>query len=218
MTPKVEQLAAKIAGLTGPGEKEAALYYVCARGAAGIENNEEGTANFPYNMGEMWAAAEGWMDEAAKVDPKLAFEQALNICLLPRNPNEEQEKVNKWIRGDGPLCLAKDSLRQTLIDFVGSDKRAPGLFVKLGEYLNFDMSKIKSSADAFSDADCFLAVATMYLGAKLGETRGNRWIASLATAAKEKLADPKISQIVKYYSTEPDTAWIVQELTPFLVP
>lgn len=217
MSQKVEQLANEIVSLTEPGEKEIGLFLVCARSAAGLENSEEGSGNFPYKLAEMWRAAEGWIEETAKVNPKLAFDQTLRLCLLPKSADAKQENVNRWIRSEAPLLLAKRSLREPFRRYLSS-KGSMELFLRLFEYVDFDMGKITSREEALADAECFLAITTMYLGTKLKTISDDSLSREMDKIAREKLKDNHTSEVVRDYRIEGDTDWMIDELEPFLAP
>lgn len=193
------------------------FYLLKVRVAAGQENFEEGSGKIEDPMGKVWTDATYNLDEMIKRgETQEVFDLALTTCLLPRDIDPKKEEIYRWYRADAPLILAKDELRDKLLDCLGSGPKALELAMKLKGYMNFDFSEITDKAKASAEADCFLAVATMYLGTKLGNTHG-RMVEMLNDLAIEKLSDPQISKVVKMYSEIEDTAWLVEELKPFLV-
>jgi len=210
---EVDKKVSKLQGITDSGERSTILYLLYARVASGLENKEADSDSIPGSIGEVWKEAAGHIDKLAEQNPGKAFKLALTLSLLPRSNDPKKEMVYRWMRGDGPVLLAKKSLREPFLQFLNSDQKAPGFLEKMQEYMAFDMSKIQSNKDAFHDPNCFLAIATMFLGTKV---EGDELTKTLTDAAKERLNDPNVSRVVKYYAQYEDTAWIVQELEPFL--
>lgn len=202
-------------GMTDLGERASILYLLKSRIASGLENKEEGFEHIPKSIGAAWIEAAGHMDTVAEQNPELAFKLALALSLLPRSADPKQENVYRWMRGDGPVLLAKESVRKPLLQYLESDPQAPKFIETMRGHLNFDITKLDKK-EIFHEPNCFLAVATMFLGTKLEELQSNGLAKSLTVAAKDRLADPQVSTAVRYYSGSEDTAWIVKELEPFL--
>lgn len=134
---------------------------------------------------------------------------ALTLAMLPRNADPDQENILRWMRGDGPLLLAKESLRGPLINYLETDPQAGELKSRMQEYMEFDMAGITKD-NVFYEPNCFLALAAIYLGIKLKDVSDN----GLTAWAKNKLADSRVTEVIGYYSEFKETAWIVEELKP----
>ena len=214
---EIDKAYKKYEAIEDKATRSSIFYLLKVRVASGQENFEEGSEKIKDSMGKVWTDATYNLDEMIKRgETQEVFDLALTTCLLPRDIDPKKEEIYRWYRADAPLILAKDELRGKLLKCLGSGPKALELAVKLKGYMNFDFSEITDKAKASAEADCFLAVATMYLGTKLGNTHG-RMVEMLNDLAIEKLSDPQISKVVKMYSEIEDTAWLVEELKPFLV-
>ena len=211
---KVSAEYRKRQGVTDLATQSAIFYVLKARVASGLENNEKDSEKIQETMGKAWMDAAFNADRLAENNPRQALELGLVLTMLPRNDGSKKERVYRWMRGDGPTILAKESIRDEFLEFLKSDPRALSLVSKVSEYMGFDGGGL-GRKEVFSDGDCFLALASMYLGAKLGVS-DNVQASMLNRLALEKLSDPEVARMVRYYVTEEDTAWIVGELNPFL--
>lgn len=201
-------------GVTDMAIQSAIFYILKARIASGLENNEDGSEKVSETMNEAWINAAFNADRLAENDSKQALELGMVLTTLPRNNNSKEEKVYRWMRGDGPIILAKESIRNEFLGFLKSDPRASLLVSEVSGFMGFDGSGL-GRKEVFSEGNCFLALASMYLGAKLGVS-GNTQADLLNRLALERLSDPEVAKMVRYYATEKDTAWIMGELAPFL--
>lgn len=205
----------ELKGITGLGDRASILYLLKSRIASGLENKEEGSEKIPKSIGAAWIEAADQTDILAQENPELAFQLALTLSLLPRSTYPKQENVHRWMRGDGPVLLAKESVRKPFLQYLESDPQAPEFIAKMQEYMNFDITKFDKE-EALHEPNCFLSVATMFLVTKLEGLQDNQSVSPLVKSAKDRLADPQVSKVVRYYSGSEDTAWIVKELEPFL--
>src|SRR3989339_1516295 len=204
----------KYQGVSDLATQSAIFYVLKARVASGLENNEEGSEKISDTMSKAWIDAAFNADRLAENDPRQALELGLMLTTLPQNDGSKEERVYRWMRGDGPVILAKESIREELLEFLKSDPRALSLVSKVSGFMGFDGTSL-GRKEVFSEGNCFLALASMYLGAKLG-TSDNNQANQLNRMALERLSDSKVAGMVRYYATEEDTSWIMGELAPFL--
>ena len=202
--------------LTGDTSNLLIKFYIAkARMAAGKELGEEGFDKINGTIGDLWTDAAFNSDELIKKDPEKALELGLTICLLPENSDSETERVYKWMRGDGPLIVANDGLKTELRGYMDTNPQASELVSKMREYMKFNVAEV-ADEDIATEARCFLVVAAIYLGTKMQGMEDIEMANSYYKEALEKLADPEVVRVLKHYATEPDAAWIVDELEDYL--
>lgn len=212
---EVNEKFKELKSISDLGEQASILYLLNARIAAGLENKEQSSEQILKTVGEVWNEAASHFEIVAEKNPEQAFKLALQLSTLPHDVSQNQEKIFQWMRGDGPVLLAKDVLRKPLLNYLKTDKLANELVSKLQDYMKYDMSDIDKKT-IFYEPNCFLAVATMYLGTKLENVQDNKLASSLFKTAKEKLADDQVSRVVQYYSEFEETSWMSKEVEPFL--
>ena len=120
------------------------------------------------------------------------------------------------MRGDGPAMLGKDELREHLLKYLADNSKADTLVKKLEEYISYDFSKINTKDDAFEDPNCYLSLATMLLGTKLQDIKGNENVKRLFSATEAVLRKPKVASVIDYYLEFEDTKSLAEELRSFL--
>ena len=210
------------------GRRYQLLYLLHTRMAAGIENQEPGVGALieqirqdsdfdPKDdpMSLLWTKASDYFDNLIDVDPASALKLALVVTTLPVKRNPNTEAVFKWVRGDGPICAAKEKLLDWLVDYLCSNPKADRVTKRIKKYMSRDLSAITTPEQAFADANCFLAISSMLLASKLSG-RYHPTTDDLFSLAEERLKDPHVTRIVSIYAALPDTAWLAQELKPFL--
>jgi hypothetical protein len=203
----------RLGKITDRGNQSKIFYLLKARIAAGLENQEKGSETISDPMSKNWIDAAFNADKLAESNPDEALKLGLTLCLLP--DNTEKEKIYQWMRGDGPIILTNDKLKKQLLSYLKSDPRAAQFVSRIEEYMKFDISKF-SKEQMFNEAKCFLVVSSIYFGIKLGASNEDSASNSLYEDAVGLMAKPEISEKIKYYKESSDTAWIVEELEPFL--
>ena len=212
---KIDELKDRYSKNTAPADQAAIFYLLKARVAAGLENQEPGSHLITESMGQSWTDAKYNIDKLAAADPKAALNLALKLTLLPRDVDPAQEDVYKWMRGDGPIILGDDILRPTLLNYLDSDLSAPAFADTVCDYIKFDMASF-AREQVFTQPDCFLAVASIYMGLKTKDITANPLAKSLYDTAVAQLELPDIRRIIEYYGEESDTAWLAEGINKLL--
>jgi hypothetical protein len=214
MKETVARFYEKWGQITNVPEQYTVLYLLRARVAAGLENHEEGSEKLALSIKDAWIEASRHLDSLVNDDPRSALKLGIWLCMLPESDDPQVERMIKWIRGDGPVLLAKRKLREPLLDFLENDPNAPEFTGTLRRSICYRLSGLKKE-EVFEDPRCFLAVASIYLGTQLAGEKGEN-ARGLFSSAKRRLKDPGVARTVRFYSSSEDTAWIVEALEPFL--
>ncbi len=200
-----------------PGLKFALLYLLYARQAAGLEENEPkpDLPDYP-SMGQLWELASQQVDQLAEQDPNLALDLATTLISLPSN--SEREPIYQWLRGDGPLLLAKPPVKAT---FLQSPDKQTKVLPHLKGFLAYDLSSIHSPEKAFQDPNAFLATASMYFGLSLTDeeikkiahdSNLSQHLSRFRLRSRQLLFDPFMQRLIRFYDQLPDTQWLAQKL------
>lgn len=189
-------------------------YLLQARVGVGKELGEPGAEKVSGKTSEIWDKATKYVDKLVEIDPQRAMELGVTLSLLPKDT--ENEEKYQWFRGDGPVILAKLELRGNLQKFLDSGTpKALEFKTKILEYMAFDITKMKNKTETFSTPECYMAVASLYLGTKLEEMEMCNYAVSLSQTALRVLSNPETVQVINYYRRSKDTAWLPKALAPF---
>lgn len=212
--PIISSELTKFINSTDSVDTSTVLYLLHARIAAGLENHESGSENLHTTIDQAWNDAAKYTDAIAEKNPNRAFDLALLLSYLPSG-NGPKEQIAGWMRGDGPILLTKENLRNPLQRYLESDPQAGNFVAKMLEYMTYDISGFNKE-QAFEKPDCFLTIATMFLGTSMKYLPDNAHATVLYQTAKEKLKNPGVSRIVRYFKELEDTSWIAEALEPYL--
>ncbi len=200
-----------------PSLKFALLYLLYARQAAGLEKGEPkpDLPDYP-SMGQLWELASQQVDQLAEQDPNLALDLAVTLISLPSD--SEREPIYQWLRGDGPLLLAKPPVKAA---FLQSPDKQVKVLPHLKGFLAYDLSSLHSPEKAFQDPNAFLATASMYFGLSLTDeeikkiahdSNLSQHLSRFRLRSRQLLFDPFMQRLIRFYDQLPDTQWLAQEL------
>jgi hypothetical protein len=212
MTELEERLYKEYDALMGTPDYSIALYLLRARVAAGLENHETGSDEFPLSIGRAWLEASRHLDTLVRDNPREALVVGLQLSMLPKNAKSRVERITQWIRCDGPILLARSEIREPLLNFLENDPDASVVADTLRTYMCYRLYGL-SKEEVFENPYCFLAVASMYLGIQLTGAEG-RNAKGLFSSAKRRLEDRGVVKTIGYYRESEDTAWIADALLP----
>jgi hypothetical protein len=200
--------------VTDPTEQFTALYLLHVRVAAGLERHEEGAEQIGKTIGQAWEDAAGYIRKLIDIDADAAFRLGVDLVMLPKSTNPENESIFGWMRGDGPIILGHDALRTKLADYLKTEPHGSRISKTLVEFMSYPLAG-KTAEVAFRTPECFLTIASYWLGTRLRESKTiyAQW---LFGSVQQKLQDPNIARVVHYYDQLEDTKWIVDDLRPFL--
>jgi hypothetical protein len=187
------------------------LYSLYARIAAGLENHEAGSDQIEMGIGEAWVKAS---EQLGAIELQEAFDIALQLTTLPKSSDPKVEDIQKWMRGDGPVMLSSEKLRKPLLDHLQKEEGGELVSV-LTSFLLYDFSAIENSHQAFMDPNCYLALATINLGAKLVDVPDNDNVREFVEEVKTKAEDPKVQKVNEYYLKYEDTKELAEGLKVF---
>ena len=190
------------------------FYLLTALQAAHLEEGAAFPRGYEHSsMGELWEEASGYVDRLAEKDPVLAVNLAITlISKISREPGDDsRELIYQWLRGDGPLLLAKPKVKEALLQ---SPKEIKKVLPLLTRYLDYDVSQVSDEDEAFSNPDAFLAVASLYFGLSLTneDVAGNQALSEFREASYALLQTDKMRRLVDFYYELPDTRWLAKEI------
>ena len=204
----------EIVSETDPVNRLTTLYFLYCRVAAGMENFEEGSDLVGESMGDIWTKASEKFDQIVEKYPKDAFDISLWLTMLPESSDQRIEDVYKWMRGDGPVMLGRDELKGKLLGYLDKDKGSEDITAKLLKNITYDFSEISNKDEASQDPNCYLSLGSILLGMHIEDSNiENAEI--LSKAAKSRLKEGKVQEVINYYKEIPDTEWLADELKSF---
>jgi len=201
--------------ITNFSDQCTSLYLLHARLAVALERHERGTEALGKTAGQAWMEAAGYMKQLIETDKDAALKLGIDLVLLPKNHDPDIENIFGWMRSDGPVMLGNDALRKKFVGFLTSDPKGSEVNKRIHDFMNFPIAG-KTEKEAFHTPECFLTIASLWLGIRLRENTEVPRIQALVDLALQKCHDPGIAGVVRYYEHEVDTKWIVDDLQSFL--